>query len=183
MQFFRVFAMVAAAATLAACSPQGASSPEGSPPSPEPSGASQGPAKLTIKGLTLGMTPDQLSSAAGANGWNAFAFKRTAVNRAASNVMVGEAYIGQVVLDDATGLFYFELDTDAFGASGLSFDAFVEQLQASYPIGNLEPTHNFGNCGRWEGRGPGGEIVAVSSCGAWSITVTASAEQAGANFN
>lgn len=172
----------AAAIWLGACSPDGASPSQATDSRTPPASAPQA-ARLTIKGLTLGMTPDQLNSVAGANGWNAFEFKRSAVNRAASNVMVGEAYIGQVVLDDATGLFYFELDTDAFGASGLSFDAFVEQLQANYPIGDLTPSHNFGNCGRWEGRGPGGEIVAVSNCGAWSITVTASAEQSGAHFN
>ncbi len=178
-----ILVLAAAAIWLAACSPEGASPSQDTGGSQSAASAPQEAAPLTIKGLTLGMTVDQMNAVAQANAWDPFSFTRSAVHRSAAGIKAGDAYFGQVVVDDATGLFYFELNTTAFGARDLSFQAFVEQLQANYQIGELAPTHNFGDCGRWEGKGPAGETVAVSNCGAWSVQVTASVEQTGANFN
>lgn len=144
---------------------------------------SQTGGQLAIKGMRLGMGPPQLEQALLANGWRVTDIKTIAPGRSGGNLMNGERYYGRLVTDDQIGLIHFELNTHAFGAEDLSYQAFVESLQANYPIGELQQTHSWSDCGRWEGRGPAGEIIATSNCGAWEISVTIGAEQSGASFN
>lgn len=164
----RIKSMIVAAAAaliLSACSP----------------GQLSGP--LTIKGLHLGMTSAELNEAAEANGWSITNLIRAAEGRSTGSFMAGDAYYGQVIIDDEMGVIYFQLNTEAFDAGDLSYQAFVESLQAAYPIGELQQTHEFGGCGRWEGRGPAGEVVSTTNCGRWSIYVAIGAEQSQATFN
>lgn len=138
---------------------------------------------LTIKGIHLGMSAAELDQAAQANGWAVTDLEHFMPGRVGGSIMKGAGYYGRVTLDEQLGLIFLELNTSAFDAEDLSFQDFVESLQANYPIGELQQVLDYGHCGSWQGRGPGGEVITISSCGAWSIMVAIGAEQSGATFN
>lgn len=138
---------------------------------------------LTIKGIHLGMSAAELDEAAQANGWAVTDLERFMPGRVGGSIKKGAGYYGRVTLDDQQGLIFLELNTSAFDAEDLSFQDFVESLQANYPIGELQQVLDYGRCGSWQGRGPAGEVITISSCGAWSIMVAIGAEQSGATFN
>lgn len=163
--FASIVASAIAIFILSACSP----------------GQATGP--LTIKGIHLGMSASELDQAAQANGWAITDQQRFMPGRVGGSIKKGEGYYGRVTLDDQRGLIFFELNTHAFDANDLAYRDFVESLQANYPIGELQLLRDYGNCAAWQGRGPAGEMVTTSSCGAWSVMVAMGAEQSGATFN